>query len=145
LTQTQTIVIENRRPALIGPPLISLHPGENDIPVEQWDKFRERPIGKMLLKAGWIKPRPDVRKATPLVENLSVVEQSKALELIQTCKSQELLHRWARNDSRSKSQVAIQRRLDSFAVPSTLEEQAAETVDSAVADAGGKGKPASKG
>lgn len=123
----KTIVVENTRPALIGIAVPGekgegsvgkhLSPGENDVPVSLWKRYKETPVGKMLIESRYLKERPDIEKATPLVENLKEVELEKAVALVEGCKSEQLLKIWANNDRRSKVQAAISRRLTAFAVP----------------------------
>lgn len=135
------VVIENRRPALIGAIGFDMVPGENDVPVALWTAFKKTKFGKMLLKASWVRERRDLKKSTPLVENLNVVEVEKAVALVEGCKSDKLLRIWAKNDKRSKVQAAIMHRIDALAVPESPEDD-----DSAETEADTeKGSAASKG
>jgi hypothetical protein len=123
---SNTIVIENRKPALIGCSKFRLKPGENDVDLSEWTKFKDSKFGRMVTQAGYLVERKDLKKATPLEENLGAVPVERALVIVEKCPAPHLLKIWARKETRPKVQQAIQRRLDRLAEPQEAEVAPAE-------------------
>ena len=138
------IVVENRRPSMVVVPgKFSLVPGENEVPLPDWTEFKKTKTCTMLLHERVIVERADLKRATPLVENLQLVEEGKAVAIVEKCTATSLLKIWARKDGRSRVQKAIQQRLGVLAVPTSESADEEPTEQNTAPD--NRGKQASKG
>ena len=128
----QTVVIENCRPALIVGVVklkdleekVNLIPGENDVDLDAWNAYKVKPDVQQKIKAGWLRERTDIKRATAQYKKLETLEEGKAIAIVEKCTDAALMRTWAKRDMRSKVQHALIRRLEMLMVPQMPDESA---------------------
>jgi hypothetical protein len=119
-----TVVIENKTRRLIGvqPYGFSLVPGENDVPLDGWEKFSKRTECKGLLQRREVCVRKDIEKAVPLIEKIKDFEEEKAVAIVEAATNTHHLERWGKTDGRGRVQEAIRRRLEYLKMPAGVDQ-----------------------
>lgn len=122
------------RPVTLGP-LISLVPGLNLVPKEQWDQAKKSPNAMLLLRTK-IEPSP-ANEANPekfgefiLVEGrelpaespLKALRPSEAVERVASTLDAALLRAWLADEGRAEVRRSIEAQLDSIERPKDLQE-----------------------
>lgn len=121
----KTIVIENTRPTIItlaesGDPQIDkkapkdrvsacrLEPGENDVPLQDWEYYKSRKPIQNYLECGHIKVI-NAKKARKMADNPQDQSEEKMLRTIGkvTKDNSDFLDKWAKKDKRPRVQTAI--------------------------------------